>query len=139
MLGVIFHRQFSAYQNLPTKGYHLTPEVHQRKPLDLTNFQCSVLIIRSKKEHSSDYLFSDLRAIHTTPHHTTPHSTTNQRHHTTKKKDTHVHAHVKVHVLVYVCVRVCAFVVYLYIYIYIYINIYIYITRKNLVWNTYLP
>ena len=30
----------SAYQNLPTYGYHLAPpEVHQRKPLDLTFFQ----------------------------------------------------------------------------------------------------
>ena len=42
--------------------------------------RCNILIIRSKKEHSSDYLFSDLRAIHTTPHHTTPHHTT--AHHT---------------------------------------------------------
>ena len=34
--------------------------------------RCNVLIIRSKKEHSLDYLFSDLRAIHTTPHPTPP-------------------------------------------------------------------
>ena len=75
--------------------------------------RCNVLIIRSKKEHSSDYLFSDLRAIHTTPHH--------QRHHTTKKnKDTHVHAHVNVHVFVFVCVRVGVRVC---VFVYIYINI----------------
>ena len=40
--------------------------------------RCNILIIRSKKEHSSDYLFSDLRAIHTTPHHTTPNHPTTQ-------------------------------------------------------------
>ena len=30
MLGVISYRQFSAYQNLPTYGYHLAQEVHHK-------------------------------------------------------------------------------------------------------------
>ena len=68
--------------------------------------RCNVLIIRSKKEHSSDYLFSDLRAIHTTPHPTPPPTAPRNK----KNKDTHVHAHVHVHVFVFVCVRVCVFV-----------------------------
>ena len=50
--------------------------------------RCNVLIIRSKKEHSSDYLFSDLRAIHTTPHPTPPPTAPHN-----KKTKTHTYTH----------------------------------------------
>ena len=50
--------------------------------------RCKVLITRSKKEHSSDYLFSDLRAIHTTPHPTPPPTAPHN-----KKTKTHTYTH----------------------------------------------
>ena len=83
----------------------------------------------TKQERTLFRLFVQRPSRHS--HHTTPHSTTNG---TTqqKNKDTHVHAHVNVHVFAFVCVRVGVRVC-------VFVYIYEYFSRKNLVWNTYLP
>ena len=102
----------------------------------------NIFIIRSKKEHSSDYLFSELRAIHTTPHRPTPNHPTTQpraghdvtRQHTTKKTKTHTYTHMCMHMYLYVYLYMY---VYVYVYIYVYMYVYIYLTKKRTFHDVY--
>ena len=133
----------SAYQEKPTKSSHLAPQVHRKKPLDLTHsrFENRSRTTRSRVLQSFAlpgeavelhfYLEGNFGGIstHNTEHthtHTDPPTTTLLP--SPSPSHTHTHTHMYMHVCMYMHVYLCMCVyAHVDVYVHVYVHVFVFV------------